>query len=171
MNCQEFVYPLRLGQDIVNLAMKICYIADGSSIHTQRWLNYFAGKGHEVHLIYWKVPPGYDKSICIHFLKRFAPQIWPVTRYISFLQWIFEIRKIIKEIKPDILDGHFIIDNCLLAALSGFHPFIVTGWGSDVLIFPQRNFIWRMVVRFVLKRADKIKNWYPRGDSNARHAV
>jgi glycosyltransferase involved in cell wall biosynthesis len=136
--------------------MKICYIADGSSIHTQRWLNYFAGKGHEVHLIYWKVRPGYDKSICIHFLKRFAPQIWTITRYISFLQWIFRVRKLIKEIKPDVVDAHFIIDNGLLGALSGFHPFVATGWGSDILVFPQRNFIWKIVARFVLKRADKI---------------
>jgi len=136
--------------------MKICYIADGSSIHTQKWLNYFAGKGHEVHLVYWKVRSGYDKTIRVHYLKRFAPKIWPVTRYISFLRWVFKVRKILKEIQPDILDAHFIIDNGLLAALSGFHPFIATGWGSDILVFPQRNFIWRIVARFVLKRADRI---------------
>jgi glycosyltransferase involved in cell wall biosynthesis len=135
--------------------MKICYIADGSSIHTQRWLNYFAGKGHEVHLIYWKDRPGYDKSIRIHYLKRFAPKIWPVTRYFSFLQWIFQVRKLIGEIKPDVVDAHFIIDNGLLAACSGFHPFVVTAWGSDILIFPRRNILWRLVARFVLRRADR----------------
>ena len=136
--------------------MKICYIADGSSIHTQRWLNYFAGKGHEVHLIYWKTRPGYDKAVHIHLLKRFAPKIWPVTRYLSFLQWIFQIRKLVKEIQPDIMDAHFIIDNGQLAACSGFHPFVVTAWGSDVLIFPRRNFLWRIVAKFVLKRADRV---------------
>lgn len=136
--------------------MKICYIADGSSIHTQRWLNYFAKKGHEVHLIYWKVRPGYDNSIRVHYLKRFAPKIWPVTRYISFLLWVFQARKIIEEIQPDIVDAHFIIDNGLLTALIGFHPFIATGWGSDVLIFAQRSFFRRMIAKFVLKRADGI---------------
>jgi glycosyltransferase involved in cell wall biosynthesis len=136
--------------------MKICYIADGSSIHTQRWLNYFAAKGHEVHLIYWKTRPGYYENVRIHLLKRFAPKIWPVTRYFSFLQWIFQIRKLVKEIKPDVLDAHFVIDNGLLAACSGFHPFIVTAWGSDVLIFPRRNFIWRIIAGFVLKRADRV---------------
>lgn len=136
--------------------MKICYIADGSSIHTQRWLNYFAAKGHEVHLIYWKTRPAYHEKVRIHLLKRFAPKIWPVTRYFSFLQWIFQIRKLVKEIKPDVLDAHFIIDNGLLAACSGFHPFAVTAWGSDVLIFPRRNFIWRTVAGFVLKRADRV---------------
>ena len=136
--------------------MKICYIAEGASIHTQRWLNYFAAKGHEVHLIYWQARPGYHENVRIHLLKRFALKIWPVTRYFSFLQWIFQIRKMVKEIKPDILDAHFVIDNGLLAACSGFHPFIVTAWGSDVLIFPRRNFIWRIVAKYVLKRADRV---------------
>jgi glycosyltransferase involved in cell wall biosynthesis len=136
--------------------MKICYIADGSSIHTQRWLNYFAGKGHEVHLIYWKTIPGYDKTVRIHLLKRLAPKIWAVTRYISFLLWIFRTRKLIREIMPDVVDSHFIIDNGLLAACSGFHPFVTTAWGSDVLIFPKRNFIWKIITKFTLKRADKV---------------
>jgi glycosyltransferase involved in cell wall biosynthesis len=136
--------------------MKICYIAEGGSIHTQRWINYFAGKGHEIHLIYWKIRPGYDKTVRIHLLKRFAPKIWPVTRYFSFLQWIIKTRKLVKEIRPDVIDAHFIIDNGLQAACSGFHPFVVTAWGSDVLIFPRRNFIWRIVAGFVLKRADKV---------------
>ncbi|MBN1161372.1 MAG: glycosyltransferase family 4 protein [Dehalococcoidales bacterium] len=136
--------------------MKICYIADGSSIHTQRWVNYFAAKGHETHLIYWKTRPGYHQDVHIHYLKRFAPAVWPVTRYFSFLQWIFRVRKLLKEIRPDVIDAHFIIDNGLLAALSGFHPYVVTAWGSDVLLFPRRNFIWRLVAKFVIKRADRV---------------
>jgi glycosyltransferase involved in cell wall biosynthesis len=136
--------------------MKLCFIADSSNIHTKRWLNYFAAKGHEVHLIYWKARPDFDKNIRIHFLKRIAPIIWPITRYISFAQWIIQIRKLVKEIKPDVVDAHFIIDNGLLAALSGFHPFVATAWGSDVLIFPRHNFIWKWVSRFVLRRADRV---------------
>jgi glycosyltransferase involved in cell wall biosynthesis len=136
--------------------MKICFIADGSSIHTQRWLNYFAAKDHEVHLIYWKARPGYHENVRIHFLKRFLPAIWLVSRYISFLQWIFNVRRLVREIKPNVIDAHFVIDNGLLATFSGFHPFIVTAWGSDVLIFPRRNLIWRAVAGFVLKRADDV---------------
>ena len=31
--------------------MKICYLGDGNSIHTKRWLNAFIKRGHNVHLI------------------------------------------------------------------------------------------------------------------------
>jgi glycosyltransferase involved in cell wall biosynthesis len=136
--------------------MKLCFITDGANIHTKRWLNYFAARGHEVHLIYWKARPDLDKRIRVHYLKRLAPALWPITRYISFLQWVFYVRKTVREIQPDILEGQFIIDNGLLAALSGFHPFIATAWGSDVLIFPRRNFIWKWVTGYVLRRADRI---------------
>ena len=28
--------------------MRICYIASAGSIHTKRWGNYFAGRGHKI---------------------------------------------------------------------------------------------------------------------------
>jgi len=39
-----------LGARIGDENMKICYIST-KSIHTRRWVEYFAEKGHEVHLI------------------------------------------------------------------------------------------------------------------------
>jgi glycosyltransferase involved in cell wall biosynthesis len=42
------------------------------------------------------------------------------------------IRKIIKEIEPDILHGGWIPAHGFISALSGFHPFLLMPWGSDV---------------------------------------
>ena len=99
--------------------MRICYVADGASIHAQRWANYFAKKGHEIHLICWKVMPGYDDNVNIHLLTRLAPKIWKVSQYLSFLFWIFQVRRSINRIKPDIVDGHFVTVYGFLAACSG----------------------------------------------------
>ena len=85
---------------MTRIIMKICYVADGASIHTQRWVNYFAGKGHEVHLICWKLMPGYEGNVNIHLLTRLAPKIWAVSRYLSVLLWIFQTRRLVKKIKP-----------------------------------------------------------------------
>ena len=55
--------------------MKICYIGEGTSIHVQKWVNYFAGKGHEIHLISSRFPTdyqGYDQSIRFHLLSRLS---------------------------------------------------------------------------------------------------
>jgi len=142
-------------------AMKICYVADGASIHTQRWVNYFAGKGHETHLICWKVMPGYEDNVNIHLLTRLAPKIWTISQYLSFLFWIVQIRRLINRIKPDIVDGHFITVYGFLAACSGFHPLVVSAWGSDMLVQPKRNPLLKFIARYSLNKADIIICLFP----------
>ncbi|MBK7852957.1 MAG: hypothetical protein IPJ66_17985 [Bacteroidetes bacterium] len=34
-----------------------------------------------------------------------------------------------------------------LGRISGFHPLIVSAWGSDLLDFPQRSFLHRNLIR------------------------
>lgn len=143
--------------------MRICYIADGKSIHTQRWVNYFARKReHEVHLISSRFPSGYkgyDKKIKIHHLVRLFPRIWKVSGYFSGILWLFQVRRLVKKIRPDVLDAHFITINGYLGAISGFHPLLLTAWGSDVLIAPKRNLVHRFLTKRVLKRADCVICW------------
>jgi len=138
--------------------MKICYIADGSSIHTQRWLNYFAQKGHEVHLLS-PTPTageGFAKGVQLHLLVRLIPRIWPLTRYFSGLAWLVQIRRLVSRIKPDILDAHGITVNGYLGVASGFHPLVLSAWGSDILIDPKHNLFFRAVTKYALKRANVV---------------
>ncbi len=137
--------------------MRICYVADASNIHTQRWVKYFADKGHEVHLI--SPEPFEDDNIGnveLHLLKRVRPQIRIISFLIDALSHIVQTRKLVRKIKPDILHAHYIFGNGLLAALSGFHPLVLTAWGSDVFVDPHKSPIHRYTVRFALKRADLV---------------
>lgn len=137
--------------------MRICYFADAGSIHTQRWVKYFADNGHEVHLI--STRPFDDnkvENVKLYVLKKFRPQIRILSFLINLLSDAFQVRKLMKKIKPDILHAHYITDCGLLGALSGFHPFVLTAWGSDVLVEPKISKILKWIVKFVLKRADLI---------------
>lgn len=58
--------------------------------------------------------------------------------------------------QPDILHAHHIPGPGWLGALTGYHPFIVSTWGSDVLIEPHRSTIRRRMVEYVLNRADRV---------------
>ena len=139
--------------------MKICYIGEGTSIHVQKWVNYFAGKGHEIHLISSRFPTdyqGYDRSIRFHLLGRLAPRIWVLSRYASAVRWLFQVRGLLNRLKPDVLDTHYITVHGYLGTFAGFHPIILTAWGSDVLITPQKSFFHRLVTRYCLKRADTV---------------
>ena len=139
--------------------MKICYIT-GGSIHMQRWANYFARRGHEVHLIYCsRFPAGegeYEKEVQIHPLIRLFPRIWKVSGYLSGLLWLIQVRRLLRKIKPDILDAHYITINGYLAASSVFHPLVLTAWGSDILIVPKQNPIHRFLTKHSLEKADLV---------------
>jgi glycosyltransferase involved in cell wall biosynthesis len=137
--------------------MRICYIAEAISIHTQRWVKYFADRGYEVHLIS-PMPLG-DGDIGnaeLHVLKRFPPQIRIISFVINLLLYVVQIRQLIRKIKPHILHAHFITDCGFWGALSGFHPFVLSAWGSDILVWPNKSRIYRSMVGFALKRADLI---------------
>lgn len=137
--------------------MRICYIADGGSIHTQRWLNYFAQKEYEVHLICWReLISGYEDSIRVHELPRLSPKIWTVSRYLNALLWIFQVRQLVNKIKPDIVHGHFITVCGFLAACSRFHPLVLGVWGSDILVDPERSIFYKFLTKQALRRADRI---------------
>jgi len=132
--------------------MKICYIADAGSIHTQKWVRYFAEGGHKVHLISSN-PTTQDvfPNVNLFRIKSFQG-----IRGINHLLSIIQIKKIMNKINPDILHAHYMTDNGFWGALSGFHPFVVTAWGSDILVRPRESRLSKWMVKFVLKQADLI---------------
>ncbi|KAF5437630.1 Glycosyltransferase involved in cell wall bisynthesis [Candidatus Methanophagaceae archaeon] len=140
--------------------MKICYLANAKSIHIQRWLKYFADNGHEVHLISQESFGDCNiENVKLHLLKRLRPQM----RFISFPANLFfeviQVRRLIKKINPDIVHAHYIADYGFHGALSGFQPFVVSAWGSDVLRTPKgkiKSKVTRYSVTYALKKADAI---------------
>jgi L-malate glycosyltransferase len=137
--------------------MKICLIAGGTSIHTHRWANYFVIRGHDVHLISERFNSdneGLDDRIRKYQLVRLAPGIWKLSRFLSGVFWIFQVGNLVRKIKPDLLNAHYVNIAGYLGAICGFHPLIITTWGSDVLIVPKHNKILGLITRWALKRAD-----------------
>jgi len=69
---------------------------------------------------------------------------------------MLQFKRLVRNINPDIIHAHYITDTALLGAASGFHPFVVTVWGSDVLIAPHQSKVSKWIAKYVLKRADLI---------------
>ena len=66
------------------------------------------------------------------------------------------IRKIINDIKPDIVHGHIVVPFGLYGYLSGCKPFVLTAWGSDILVMPKKSFLMKYLTKLVLRNADII---------------
>lgn len=128
---------------------KICFLADGQSIHTQRWCNYFTGHGYEVHLISFR-----DVKISgttVHFID-----CGPINVSGNNVQILFKIpriRKLLRTIQPDIVHALYATSYGLVGALSRAKPFVVTALGSDVLISPFQHHVYKWVLRYIFRKA------------------
>lgn len=135
--------------------MKICYLANAASIHTVRWVKYFADNGHEVHLI---SPTSFGGShvedVKLHVLKKICPQIRIISYVINLLPYVIQARRLLKRVKPDIVHAHYITHCGFWGALTGFHPYVLSAWGSDILIAPKKSKIVRLIVKFALNKAN-----------------
>jgi glycosyltransferase involved in cell wall biosynthesis len=137
--------------------MKICLLADGESIHTQRWCQHFFELGHDVHLITFKqVKIVNIKVYCVSGLDiKVSGGNWKVV--LKYKQ----VKDFITQIKPDVLHSLYATSYGLLGALSGFKNYIVTPLGTDVLISPNQSFIYRAILKFVFKKAKIITSMAP----------
>jgi len=130
--------------------MKLCFLAGANSIHSKRWIIYFAERGHQV---YWlslgiRIDEVINNTKFFLLKKFFFKPLRPLFYTIC-------LKKILSEIKPNILHVHQVWIDGVIGALSGFHPLVITPWGSDVLIGPKSK-LKKPLIKFALKKADLI---------------
>ena len=130
--------------------MKIAFLAPLSAIHTIRWVNVFAEHGHEVHVISMHnlSVDQLHKGVCTHMLSLKAP--------LGYYLNVWAIKSILKRIKPDVLNAHYASGYGTLARLSGYHPLVLSVWGSDVYDFPYESRIKMSIMQKNLDAADII---------------
>jgi glycosyltransferase involved in cell wall biosynthesis len=71
-----------------------------------------------------------------------------------FFQWGLWLKKYLAKIEPDILHAHQIPAAGWMGAVANYHPFVISGWGSDILVEPHKSLFRRLLVKFVLRRTD-----------------
>ena len=143
--------------------MKILILGDPGSAHVIKWVKYLCNKSINIYLFglnefeekeYLGIENLKIKSLNMNG-EIFKKQDGNFTK-LNYLKAFPTIKKIIQEFKPDIMHAHYASSYGLLGALSGFHPYILSVYGSDVFNFPNRNFLTKYLFRFNLRRADKI---------------
>jgi L-malate glycosyltransferase len=132
--------------------MKICIFGDAESIHVVRWCKHFAAKGNEVHLISFKEIS--IEGVNSHYINVGKIQVgggnWKV------LLQFRKVKKLLHQIKPDIFHAHYATSYGIVGALCGFHPYIITTYGTDVLISGQQSVFYKLLLRYAFKKADWI---------------
>ena len=131
--------------------MKLCFIADATTVHTKRWVEYFSSTGHEVHLITYEPPEEPISGVHLHVVGSMFKSL-----YLAFPFRHLKIMRLVGKIKPDIVHAHFITKFGFHGALLGFHPLVMSAWGSDVLVIPYWSKLLFYFTKFSLREADMI---------------
>ena len=129
--------------------LRLCVVGDMDGIHTRSWLRYFVERGHAVHAVSYYAPARPLEVEAVHVLnpsRRGGPRGVAGVRARGLtppsllrLANAFRYRRrglsrVIREVQPDVLHGHYVVEHGFYAALAGYHPYVVTAWGSDVLV-------------------------------------
>lgn len=142
--------------------MKVLVVSDAQSVHTQRWVSSLKERG--IDIVLYTIKPVTDNFYstrgirCRFFdLFSFKREKKGFLNAISLhIKAVKDLKQAIKEERPDIVHAHFATSYALIAALAGFHPFIVSVWGSDVYLYPKKSALNRFIVEYSLGKADKI---------------
>jgi len=129
---------------------RLCFFANPESIHTQRWVQFFADRGWEVFVV-TGYPP--QQSFAIRPGVKLYP-IYSPPRLLKRFIALARMFPLLRRLRPDIIHVHYLSHFGLLAAIystiSGFGGIVLTPWGSDVLLVGRLR---RLLVKYLMKKA------------------
>lgn len=129
--------------------MKVAILSGASSIHTIRWANGLQAAGHEVHVISQHEPcDSLNEGITLHQ--------FPSRGIFGYFTMVPSVRKLLNEIKPDVVNAHYASGYATTARLVGHRPWLLSVWGSDVYDFPYQSPFHHWLVRKNILAADAV---------------
>ncbi len=135
--------------------MRILYFSKSYTPHDYRFLSSLAQTEHQVFFLQ------------LEAAKR-QTEDRPIPENIQQIPWAggkrefrwrdvprlsFELRRLTKKFKPDIIHAGPIQNCAFLAALSGFRPILAMSWGYDLVMDADKSAWMRWVTRYTLKRS------------------
>jgi glycosyltransferase involved in cell wall biosynthesis len=130
--------------------IRIALLGDARQVHIHRWSRYLDAMGFDVLTLSLepvKGVSGLRRRINVpSFLPDFAryPLAVPV------------IRGVLGRYRPHVVSAHFVPNYGVIAALAGRAPWVLSTWGSDVMLLPSKSAFHMRRTRFVIRRADYI---------------
>jgi glycosyltransferase involved in cell wall biosynthesis len=132
--------------------LSIAFLGDPNSVHLRRWAGWFAERGHRIALLVpGQAPVQPDLGEAVE-IERFEA----ATGRLGLLTSGRSVGRALRRVAPDVLHVHHLTVNGIRAWLSGFHPYVVTVWGTDVLITARRSRRAALLARLSLRSADAV---------------
>jgi len=129
--------------------MRVVYLADAPYIHTRRWVDHFARAGWETHVLSFR--PAEIDGAAVHYVGGFER-----LGKLRYLLHAPRVRRLVRDLRPDLLHAMHLTSYGFLAALCGVRPTLTSVWGTDVLEAPRWSPFHHLITRYALARADHV---------------
>ncbi len=142
------------------MPIKVLLLSDSHSEHTEKWALGLAARGISIGIFSFNKSTynwfkGVENIVLLHETDITVNAKKAGTK-LQYIQYVSNLKKTIREFKPDILHAHYATSYGLIGALSGFHPYIISVWGEDVYKFPNASGLHKSLLKYNLKKADEI---------------
>ncbi|MAT42541.1 MAG: hypothetical protein CL609_09385 [Anaerolineaceae bacterium] len=135
--------------------MRILYFSRDYTTHDFRFLKSLSKSEHQVYFLRLEKKnrqledrPIPENIIQVQWLGgKQEVKIW------DGLRLFFDLKRVIRDIQPDLIHAGPIQTCAFLTALTGFKPLVSMSWGSDLLKDADRNKFYEWVTRYTLKRS------------------
>jgi glycosyltransferase involved in cell wall biosynthesis len=135
--------------------MRIIYFSKNYTPHDYRFLSSLSTTEHEI--FYLKLEANQRQIEDRPVPENIHQILWAGGR--GEFRWrdvprlTFDLRRLTKELKPDLIHAGPIQNCAFIAALSGFRPILAMSWGYDLVLDADKSSWMRWVTRYTLKRS------------------
>lgn len=140
---------------VVTPAMRILYFSADYGPHDHRFLSALARTRHDVYFL--RLAQGSrqveDRPIPARIQQLRLRGGGSTFRWSALPFLVLDLKRILRELKPDLIHAGPIQTCAFLAALSGFRPLLTMSWGFDLMQDADRDAWWRWVTRYTLRRS------------------
>jgi L-malate glycosyltransferase len=136
--------------------LRLAYLGNPNAVHLRRWLGYFADHGHEVHLLDgfgFEIAPGLNERIRVERYDARGRLRIPLAPTLHSRR---ALRRLLDRLQPDVVHAHYLRRYGYQAGIAGYHPYVISTWGSDVLLRSPTSWRGRWWDWLTLSRADLV---------------
>ena len=135
--------------------MKILYFSLGYSTHDHRFLKAISERGHDVFFV--QLEGNRRQAEDRPVPENVRQLIWKggrePFRWSKLPALVLDFKRILRELKPDLVHAGPIQTCAFIAILSGFRPVLTMSWGYDLMDDVHKGRIWEFATRYTLKRS------------------
>ena len=134
---------------------RILYFTRDYTPHDHRFLSKLAETGHQIFYLQLErrghaledrpLPPQIE---LLHWKGGLSP-----ATLLDGPRLLIDLRRVLRELQPDLVQAGPIQRSAFLVALSGYQPLVSMSWGYDLIRDAHRNPFWRWATRYTLRHS------------------